>query len=881
MKFKYLYLIIFILSLVTIASAAVPVANFTSNVTTGLIYPLVIQFNDTSTDLPTTWNWSFGDGRWFNTTNSALKNTTYQYAVAQKYTVSLLVNNTDGSNITTITDYINLTSDNDDNLTTWMHMNGTNGSATFTSQKGIAWLANGGAVISTLVPNYGGASGWFPSTSNSYLSTPNSSAFSFGTRDFTIEFWINVTSVSGTNVHMISKSNNSRTQGWGLDRTYSALGDSGWDFWMGNDSVGETLFNAPIPNKTWTHIAVERISGTIYLYINGNLTTSQSGFNANYDTNNPVWIAREQNNYFNGYMDEFRISKVARWTSNFTPPFNQYDGVLETIYPDINPTSTFRYKTNPEGIAYVDNLTQRNRTIQIQNITNTSYVLGLAYFQTLFGHAKSVQLNLSYYPTGMTLISSSIDNVNGIVEFNISNPTGFSPGTNRASIIDYTFVYTNYTDGSVPVTEYFGYGYLINKSTQKIYPIHNFLGTPVTYGDWNFTANFTADNLTPLNGTPVNFVGTFNGSYPNRWNWSFGDGTFNNGTNSTISHTYTSGGLKTVSLTEYLWQNITGVTNTTIKTNYVDVYEEIPIVSFTTNFTPGRDPLTIQFNDTSTGCVTAWNWTFNNVTGNDTEIGFSNIQNFTHVFTIGNYSIRLNASNAYQYNITTQPYFINVSPMLNPIIVKFITFPTSGIDPLTIRFNDTSTGCVTAWNWTFNNVTGNNTDIGFSTIQNFTRIFTVGNYSIRLNASNSDKYNISITPYFINISATITPMTDFTSIQSGNYPPVTVSFTDTSINTPTTYYWIFGDGNTSTLRNPTNIYMWCGDFTVEFRSENSAGFNWKNKTDDVSVSCIPQTTADKLAAKVTDTQNVIVIGVILIIAAGITVYTVTLFTKKS
>jgi hypothetical protein len=36
--------------------------------------------------------------------------------------------------------------------------------------------------------------------------------------------------------------------------------------------------------------------------------------------------AQNGSNYFNGWIDEVRISKgIARWTSNFTPPTQPYD----------------------------------------------------------------------------------------------------------------------------------------------------------------------------------------------------------------------------------------------------------------------------------------------------------------------------------------------------------------------------------------------------------------------------------------------------------------------------------------------------------------------------------------------------------------------------
>jgi PKD repeat protein len=73
--------------------------------------PLTVTFNDTSagTPAPSTWNWSFGDGQWFNTTDSAAKNTTHTYAAAGTYTVSLTANNTAGAGTLSRAGYITVT----------------------------------------------------------------------------------------------------------------------------------------------------------------------------------------------------------------------------------------------------------------------------------------------------------------------------------------------------------------------------------------------------------------------------------------------------------------------------------------------------------------------------------------------------------------------------------------------------------------------------------------------------------------------------------------------------------------------------------------------------------------------------------------------------
>jgi len=70
----------------------------------------------------------------------------------------------------------------------------------------------------------------------------------------------------------------------------------------------------------------------------------------------------------------------------------------------------------------------------------------------------------------------------------------------------------------------------------------------------------------------------------------------------------------------------------------------------------------------------------------------------------------------------------------------------------------------------------------------------------------------------------------------------TVTFTDLSTNTPISWYWEFGEGNTSILQNPTREYFSLGTYTVNLRATNADGFDWENKTNYITVSaCAPPT----------------------------------------
>jgi PKD repeat protein len=68
------------------------IANFTANPTSGQA-PLTVQFTDTSTDGPTAWDWSFGDG----STNSTMENPSHIYTNAGTFTVTLTATGSGGA----------------------------------------------------------------------------------------------------------------------------------------------------------------------------------------------------------------------------------------------------------------------------------------------------------------------------------------------------------------------------------------------------------------------------------------------------------------------------------------------------------------------------------------------------------------------------------------------------------------------------------------------------------------------------------------------------------------------------------------------------------------------------------------------------------------
>jgi len=90
---------------INVSEPVVPVANFTGLPTTGTA-PLLVVFTDLSTNEPTGWNWTFGDG---SVENATVQNPIHTFLNAGNYSVSLNVTNSAGYDIRTRTGYINVT----------------------------------------------------------------------------------------------------------------------------------------------------------------------------------------------------------------------------------------------------------------------------------------------------------------------------------------------------------------------------------------------------------------------------------------------------------------------------------------------------------------------------------------------------------------------------------------------------------------------------------------------------------------------------------------------------------------------------------------------------------------------------------------------------
>jgi PKD repeat protein len=90
---------------------------------------------------------------------------------------------------------------------------------------------------------------------------------------------------------------------------------------------------------------------------------------------------------------------------------------------------------------------------------------------------------------------------------------------------------------------------------------------------------------------------------------------------------------------------------------------------------------------------------------------------------------------------------------------------------------------------------------------------------------------------------------DFAGTPTGGPAPLTVAFTDQSTGAPFSWSWDFGDGNTSTAQNPTNVYTTPGTYTVSLTATGLGGSDTKTVTDFISVSSMANFSATPLTGE--------------------------------
>lgn len=303
-------------------------------------------------------------------------------------------------------------------------------------------------------------------------------------------------------------------------------------------------------------------------------------------------------------------------------------------------------------------------------------------------------------------------------------------------------------------------------------------------------ANFSVEHTFGCNPFTANIV---NSSYGvTDYNWTFGDGNTSNFSGTTFSHLYTNNTSVPDTFTlSMIATNIYDCKDTIERT--IVVYPDV-LAGFTVLPNQGCNPLTVTYSNTSVA-ANSYNWGYG-------DGGSSSLTDTSHLF----YNLGINDTTyvttlvaTSQYNCTdTAIKSITVYPYIK---ANFTIEYTTGCTPYNCIINNSSISATT-YAWDFGD--------GFNSTQssallNHTYINTTSSpisYVIELVVKNA--HNCSDT---IRRTITIFPAVNaiFTAVPTEGCNALSIAFTNNSTGA-TNYNWIFGDGGSSALTNPSHIY---------------------------------------------------------------------------
>lgn len=157
--------------------------------------------------------------------------------------------------------------------------------------------------------------------------------------DFSIDFWTRfgiLPTAQIPSVFAVQSHQSDFNTRWNLVANGSEV-----EFWASQN--GAPVFQAFYPwspaINTWYHVAFVREVHRLRLFVNGSeiaLSSLYDGYTYLMpDANGSLYIGGHnlvQNWFHRGWVDEFRISGKARWTTNFTPPSTEYSPDADTKF---------------------------------------------------------------------------------------------------------------------------------------------------------------------------------------------------------------------------------------------------------------------------------------------------------------------------------------------------------------------------------------------------------------------------------------------------------------------------------------------------------------------------------------------------------------------
>jgi hypothetical protein len=392
-----------------------------------------------------------------------------------------------------------------------MNMSGTNNSKNIidSSLLNNTIVATGNAAISTSQSRFGGSSLLVPEATSSrnaiYLSASNN--FNFGSGNFSVEFWLrqNSTPQSGSRVFQTSENNDTTS---GVDIYYPTNSNSLLAKLSDNSNNTVVLSMGATDTSVWNHYALVRNNHNIITYRNGVQVASQYAvMNLSNSSGNVVIggnATTGPNRSINAYIDDMRVTKASRYTSNFTSPVFQ----LVNAGPPVTPSNTAT-PTNTPTVTATPTLTPTSGLVASPTPTPSSTTIGdplwnsVALLMPLDGaQDSSVITDISNSPAVFTNTSNNILLKTNIVKY--GSASAYIAGNGNAIATSSKFIIgtNNFT------LELWAYSSIANNAGKGIIHLRNAnntyagIGIGVTsYGKWGCYAK--GAEQVPVSGTPT------------------------------------------------------------------------------------------------------------------------------------------------------------------------------------------------------------------------------------------------------------------------------------------------------------------------------------------------------------------------------------------
>jgi hypothetical protein len=219
---------------------------------------------------------------------------------------------------------------NDDNTVLLLHFEGTNGSREFFDDAGtrsklpITQVAD--AQISTAQYKFGSSSLYLDGTGD-YLQLAITQSLLLRMSSYCIEMWI-YPQRNNINQYIYESVGTTNVGGNTIIMTNTGVLIF---FTSGATRIQGTT---QVSTNTWHHIAMTRNGNDHRLFLNGvqeAATWTNTGHSNNYLAGHKIGAAYNGTVQFQGYIDEVRVSRVPRYTANFTPPTTAFTNDANTL----------------------------------------------------------------------------------------------------------------------------------------------------------------------------------------------------------------------------------------------------------------------------------------------------------------------------------------------------------------------------------------------------------------------------------------------------------------------------------------------------------------------------------------------------------------------